>query len=243
MPTEVVLDLLEQARIMGFQGDVAFHFYSEPLLDKRNLFLAREAGAMGMKPYLHTNGDVLAGNPTLREEIVEVYDHVVIGLYDYRSESDLDAGKSRWLELLKGVDVRFSYIPPDASSGLPNMGIPRALVPTDARMSVPDLKFQNAPCHRPLLRMLIRYDGEMANCCEDAFTEFGLGNIRDHSLEELWFSDRHLEIVSDLQQGNRQKYPLCSNCPLAPSGPAQEGKEMDIRKRNYRGPEPMALHE
>lgn len=43
MPTEKTLDLLDQAQALKFRGRVAFHHYSEPLLDDRALFLAREA--------------------------------------------------------------------------------------------------------------------------------------------------------------------------------------------------------
>ncbi len=43
MPTEKILDLLDQAHAMGFRGRVAFYHYSEPLLDKRNIMLAQEA--------------------------------------------------------------------------------------------------------------------------------------------------------------------------------------------------------
>jgi len=39
------------------------------------------------------------------------------------------------------------------------------------------LTYKNAPCRRPLIRMMIRYDGEMMNCCEDIHAQFGLGNV------------------------------------------------------------------
>src|ERR1700751_5193544 len=55
MPTEKILNLLDQAQALGFQGNVGFHHYSEPLLDKRSIQLAREAKLRGLKPYLHTN--------------------------------------------------------------------------------------------------------------------------------------------------------------------------------------------
>src|SRR5437867_9675727 len=50
MPTEKILDLLDQAQVLGFRGGVEFHHYSEPLLDKRNIMLAQEARRRGMKP-------------------------------------------------------------------------------------------------------------------------------------------------------------------------------------------------
>ena len=69
MPTDKILDLLDQAQAMGFFGQVGFYFYSEPLLDKRNPMLAREAKKRGMKPRLHTNGDVLNRNDSLCREM------------------------------------------------------------------------------------------------------------------------------------------------------------------------------
>jgi hypothetical protein len=54
VPTERVIDLLDQAAVLGFTGEVGFHHFSEPLLDDRNIRFAREARARDMRPYLHT---------------------------------------------------------------------------------------------------------------------------------------------------------------------------------------------
>ena len=54
METETILGVLDQAEALGFRGRVGFHHYSEPLLDSRNVDLAREARRRGMMPYLHT---------------------------------------------------------------------------------------------------------------------------------------------------------------------------------------------
>jgi radical SAM protein with 4Fe4S-binding SPASM domain len=114
-----------------------------------------------------------------------------------------------------------------------SIGVPRALVPSDSRMAIPDLTYGNAPCHRPLIRMLIQYDGEMCNCCEDTHGAFGLGNVYEHSLEELWFSERHREIVESLIAGEREKYRLCRNCPMSPTGPTPTGTRIDFAPRRY----------
>jgi radical SAM protein with 4Fe4S-binding SPASM domain len=105
-------------------------------------------------------------------------------------------------------------------------------VPPDARMLGPDLTYGNAPCHRPLIRMIVQYDGTVANCCEDTFGSFDLGNVYEQSLEELWFSERHVEIIKDLVAGARGKYGLCLNCPLPPTGRAPSGKKIDIDFRD-----------
>lgn len=225
MPTETILDLLDQAVAMGFQGRVGFHHYSEPLLDKRNLMLAREAAARGLQPYLHTNGDVLARDQDLCEEVERVYDLIVVGLYDYSTDEELDEARRYWLDRLAGArNLDFSPIGVSGATTAHSIGIPRALVPTDARMTVPDLTFSGAPCHRPLIRMIIRHDGEMLNCCEDTQGAWGLGSIHRNSMRELWFSERHEEVVADLVAGHRDDHALCRQCPLSPTGRAPAGK-------------------
>ncbi|HEY3305033.1 MAG TPA: radical SAM/SPASM domain-containing protein [Candidatus Binatia bacterium] len=231
MPTEKILDLLNQAQAMGFTGRVGFYHYSEPLLDKRNILLAQEARKRGMKPYLHTNGDVLKHDDALCEKVKRAYGLIVVGLYDYKTNEELDQAKEYWQKRLAGSNLKFSPIGLSGGRTAYSMGVPKALVPSDSRMAVPDITFTNAPCHRPLIRMIVQYDGEMCNCCEDTHGAFKLGNVYQNSLEELWFSDQHAELVKDLIEGRREKYDLCGNCPLAPTGPASNGKKIDILPR------------
>lgn len=236
MSTAKIIDVMDQAQSMGFDGLVSFHFYSEPLLDKRNIPLAREARNRGMKPYLHTNGDVLLKNAELCDSVAELYHYVVIGIYDYQSNEELQSLKDFWQAKLNGADLKFSTIADGQARSTKSMSIPRALVPTDRRIAVPDLTFPNGPCHRPLIRLFLRYDGEMCFCCEDVNAEFDLGNINRSTLEELWYSDKHTELVSDLVAGRREKFPLCRNCPLSPSAPSPDGQPIKPEFRSYAQP-------
>ena len=186
-----------------------------------------------MKPDLHTNGDVLEHDDTLCEEVKRVYAFVVVGLYDYRTNEELENTKRYWRDRLAGANLKFSAIGLSGARSAYSVGIPKALVPSDPRMAAPDLTFPNGPCHRPLIRMIIQYDGEVANCCEDTHGAFKLGNVYQRSLEELWFSKQHVQVVEDLIAGQRQKYHLCLNCPLPPTGPAPDGGRIDIMPRRY----------
>jgi hypothetical protein len=58
----------------------------------------------------------------------------------------------------------------------------------------------------------------------------------------LWYSEHHVQIVSDLIAGRREKYDLCRNCPLPPTGPAPVGKKINIipRREVVRTPAPRA---
>jgi radical SAM protein with 4Fe4S-binding SPASM domain len=235
LSTEKILDLLDQAQAMGFRERVTFFHYSEPLLDKRNIMLAWEARRRGMKPYLHTNGDVLKNDDALCEEVKQVYGLIVVGLYDYETNQELEETKRYWQHRLAGANLKFSAIGLSGARSAFSNGVPKALVPSDPRMAVPDLTFANAPCHRPLIRLIIQHDGEMCNCYEDAQGAFGLGNVFQRSLKELWFSEHHVQIVTNLIAGRRDKYDLCRNCPLPPGGPAPDGAMIKIAPRRYDG--------
>ena len=239
MPTAKILGLLDEALGMGFSGMVGFHHYSEPLLDPRKIFLAREAAARGMSPYLHTNGDVLRRNDALRDEVREVYTLIVVGLYDYSSNEELRSEQKFWKDRLAGARLEFSPIGLSDGRTTESIGVPRALVPPDRRMTLPDLTFSNAPCHRPLIRMLVQYDGEVCLCCEDTTGAFALGNVHRQSLEEIWFSARHTEIVNQLIAGRRDGYALCSACPMSPTGPAPKGQRVGFGPRKFRVLEPQ----
>lgn len=232
MPDETVLNVLDQAASLGFDGMVSFYFYSEPFLDKRNLDFARAARARGMKPYVHTNGDILKHDEALCRQVRDAYEKVVIGVYDYHTAEELESEKGFWRRRLSGCDLHFSTIGNGARGSAPSMGTPRALVPTDRRFPVPDLVFTNAPCHRPLIRLILRYDGEMCMCCEDLHGDFGIGNIHASTVEELWYSDRHVRMVRDLIAGRREKYNLCRRCPMSPSAQPTDGARISFTARS-----------
>jgi len=231
MPTETILDLLDQARELGFCGRVGFHHFSEPLLDRRNLELARQVRARGMRPYMHTNGDVLRRHPALACEVAAIYEMVVVGLYDYRTNEERLKEESFWRERLAGTRVEFSAIGLEGRRSGKSAAYPKARVPSDSRMSIPDLVYPNAPCLRPLIRLIVQHDGEVCNCCEDTTGAFSLGNIHRDRLEAIWYGERHLQVIRDLTAGDRENYELCRKCPLGPSTFRPDGKAITFFPR------------
>ena len=205
MPTENALKIMDEAVSIGFKGKVAFHHMSEPFLDNRIIEMAHEARKRGLTPYEHTNGDVLRKNPDLCEQAAGVFEYIVVGLYDHKNEEERLAEETFWKKQLKGTTVKFSVV--DAV-------FPRCNTPFDDRMFREKNAHSVSPCIRPLNRMIIHYDGNMALCCEDMSDMFDLGNAFEQSVEKLWYSDKHIEIINDLQKGYRYKYAACKNCPM-----------------------------
>ena len=131
-----------------------------------------------------------------------------------------------WENRLKGTKLQFSAIGLSGIIGVNSMGIPRTLVPTHTRMELPDLTYPKAPCQRPLIRMIMRHNSKVGNCCTDTSGAFKLGNMHQQWLKEVWFSDHHVQVVRDLAEGHREKYALCRNCLLSPSIPVKSSAKL-----------------
>ncbi|MBF0232551.1 MAG: SPASM domain-containing protein, partial [Desulfamplus sp.] len=208
MPTENALDIMNQAKEIGFNGLISFHHMSEPFLDPRIIDMAWEAKKRGMIPYEHTNGDMLKDNDSLCKAASEVFKYIVIGLYDYQNDKELSDAKQFWQHKLHGTQVRFS---------LAGQVFPRTFAPFDTRMFRDKKTYPHGVCQMPLFRLIIHYDGNVALCCEDMMSAFELGNAFQTPIRDIWYSKKHVQIIQDLAKGDRTKYPLCSVCPIPPS--------------------------
>lgn len=57
------------------------------------------------------------------------------------------------------------------------------------------------------------------NCCEDYAGNFGLGNVNEMSIDEIWNGEKYKKLVNDLSvSGGRWKYDYCSECPKTGQG-------------------------
>ena len=89
-------------------------------------------------------------------------------------------------------------------------------------------KPKQARCTKVFREMYFRWDGNVAICCDDFRGEYGIGNIHDMSIEEIWMHPRFESARKFLYQGNRCFHPcsICSTSPIrAGLLPDRMGKE------------------
>jgi radical SAM protein with 4Fe4S-binding SPASM domain len=67
----------------------------------------------------------------------------------------------------------------------------------------------------------IQANGIVVPCCRDINLSLNLGNIRDKSIDEIWFGDKIREMRRAHIDGDLSKYPVCENC-LEPEGEISE---------------------
>ena len=204
MSTGMAVGLINEIVEMGFQGPIGFHHLSEPFLDPRILSMAHYAKDKGLKPYVHTNGDILRRSEELQKLAADVLDKIVIGVYDVFDPDEVESEKAFWQQIFPDVQIGFSCA---------NHVFPRTLTAYDPRM-FRSKEITHGPCRRPHLRLIIHYNGAMAFCCEDMNESFDLGNVKHSSISDLWHSEHRRKILEDLDKGIREPYDLCRQSVL-----------------------------
>jgi len=195
MSTKMVLDLLRQARDMGWTGPVHFSHYSEPLLDPRFISFVNSAVRYGLKPELYTNGNHLSVD--IIKKIDGIVDYIVIS---FRTPGTQDYWQSKFKKSKVNTCESYHVLIWNPNKPL----LERAI--NDAK---------GKPCVGPLFSAFrINYDGQMSMCYADFNNEFKLLNAKDHSLEEMWFGDEHVNAVKEMSRlGARDGRKLCRECP------------------------------
>jgi len=204
MPTEKVYNLIAQASKLGFKGKIKLHRLSESLLDKRYVEFAKYIKSKGLRLLENSNGDVLKKNEVLCTQLDGLIEHLTIGLYDYKNEDEKQAEIAYWRSKFHKTQLIFS-LPPE------NCTIRQgSKVYTEV---IKNPKALDLPCTQPNRMMLIRYDGNVSLCCEDDGCHFDLGNAFEQTLQELWWSHKHIKIAKTLAKpGGRHKFARCSRC-------------------------------
>lgn len=84
------------------------------------------------------------------------------------------------------------------------------LVSSEARVYSHPFKYRH-PCPYVFERVVIDYQGRVRFCCADWETEFPLGDLRVHGLEEIWQGDRYRELRRQHIAGTFD-HPYCLRC-------------------------------
>ena len=66
-------------------------------------------------------------------------------------------------------------------------------------------------CAYPFFQMVIRPDGKVSLCCNDALGEVTLGDVAQNSVRHVWHSVERQRVQEAMRAG-RDKLPICSKC-------------------------------
>ena len=203
--------IINELAEINYSGHLGIQSNNEPLLDKNiiaRLRFAREA-CPSAKMYMYTNGTLLTVEKM--ELILDAgVDSVTIDNYNdqlvmhdnlkeidnyFRTKKD-----QRYLEKVNISVQGENVIRTNRGGEAPNkQGV-------DYKEY---LKYQNIGCLTPLKQLVIRPDGKVSLCCQDALGKVTLGDVSSQSLLDVWSGEPYQILRKALKKG-RKNLILCN---------------------------------
>lgn len=187
LATQDIISILEQLGEIKYKGRITFHRFNEPLTDDRLISFIIEARRHCPKARIN-----LASNGLSLTQ--EYYDKLK---YAGLNEIIVTEYSDKVLHRIKGVIYRKLTI----NDALYNRG---GLIKIKGHAKLPcQSGFSNG--------VNIDVDGNLVKCCNDFLSSEPLGNIKEHSLLDIWHSAEYKRIRKQLR---KQQFtsPLCIEC-------------------------------
>jgi len=204
LPAEVVYRVLDVMERHGYDNEISFHQYSEPLMDPRLFEFIRRArqACPSSTITILTNGHYLTS--VLAKELRQAGVSQLL-ITPYGSSSERKA-KTAWVT--REIAAQFS---PGACRCVAGK--------LDSRLTWYDREpiDSNRPCYAPLGSLGITCRGEVSLCCLDWQRRYNFGSLLERDLEEILVSDQVQETYQQLSRGERF-LDLCRRCTWARGG-------------------------
>lgn len=210
MDDAIVYGILDQLGHLNYGKKLTFHFYNEPLLDRRIYEFADYAAKMVPSAFrlLTTNGDLL-DSERLRYLLDGRVSKVAVSAHDKETfvrftkmKNALDEKERSRLEIRQYFRVGEGKHAARITNRAGNIDL-------DAGGYSSDEVVEAGPhgCNR--IELNIDYQGDVHPCCMDFSGEYVLGNVCQESLLDIWRSNiRHFK---DHFTGNYTK-AVCFKC-------------------------------
>jgi MoaA/NifB/PqqE/SkfB family radical SAM enzyme len=203
MSSELFRDLIMQIGWWGYTGWLSLQSNNEPLLDKRlfdMLQFARESTFAKLQ--LFTNGTLLTVDKF--EKLIKVLDHLYLD--NYQINSELTPASRMALEYIKDYPEYSDKLTvlvsrPDAKRGS-RAGLVKNRI------------FQQlkSPCIFPFEQIIVRPDGKVSLCCNDAVGTMTLADLTRERIEDAWMNNNYMAARYTMEWCGRQGIDTCKYC-------------------------------
>lgn len=205
MDTSLFENIVEQLAAMDYAGRFATFSNNEPLLDERIIDFNRYARKRLPKARMHlfTNGTLLTLDKFIA--LTEVLDELIIDNYQQElqlikpcQEIAAYCKEHPWLARKVTIVLRKPHeVLTSRGGNAPN------------RKNVGD--YGKDRCILPFRQMIVRPDGKISLCCNDAVGKYTLGDLKKESLLDIWNGPRFAMVRKCLYEG-RENWGNCRNC-------------------------------
>ena len=189
LETEIVHKILDELALYNFCGEIDFHRYNEPMIDKRLFDFIEYTNKVlpNAKISILTNGSLL------NQEVMEKLEKYNIWLLTVSSYTFKEHNRLIKLKTSIPYKVYYSHL--------------------DDREDIYSRKEINSvmPCYATLRDITVNCFGDVSICCLDWQNRFIFGNVSSQSLKEILNSETFLKVHSDLFNGKRN-LEICKRC-------------------------------
>ena len=206
MSVELFTNIIIQLKNLDYRGTVGLYSNNEPLLDERLVDLARIAKQHlpNATIQIYTNGTLLTVDKFV--DLMQYLDHMYIDNYNdklklitpvqavhdhcVKNKVYLDKVRIRLRKLHDILSTRGGQAPNRKTEQIQSLDV---------------------SCLLPFRQMIVRPDGKVSFCCNDALGKHTLGDLAVQSIEEVWNGEIYTSIRKNIIQ-SRSLLPLCKNC-------------------------------
>lgn len=205
MSLELFKKIIGELKDLNYGGYVAFFSNNEPFLDldiQDKIKYAREQIPFAHS-YLFTNGSLLSLNKLLH--LLPFLDEVFIDNY---------TEDGSYIPLSKEIVSYYKEHPEIAEKITICLRNPHEILTTrggNAPNRVEIVSYPKETCVLPFRQVVIRPDGKLSLCCNDALGRYTLGDLTKERLIDIWKGKSYREIRSKINLG-RGELEMCRSC-------------------------------
>jgi len=206
MSYELFIKIIDELASINYKSSFSLFSNNEPLMDKRFVEFAKIAKEKlpNANHYIYTNGLLLTVD--LFKEISKYLDLIVIDNYD---------DNLQMIPQVKKIDKFCKENPEYFKKIKISMRLKNQILLSRGGQS-PNRKHAitlETPCRLPFEQLIIRPDGKISLCCNDALGKMTLGDVSKDTLVNIWNSPSYFEIRRK-SLNSRNNIQLCKNCDL-----------------------------
>jgi radical SAM protein with 4Fe4S-binding SPASM domain len=206
MSKDLFQSIIGQLRELQYSGSLCLFSNNEPLLDRRIIEfheIARNALPQS-HIYLYTNGTLLTIEKF--QKLMKYLDNIIIDNY------------SDDLTLIKPVKEIYDFVRDDDNNNYQE----RLLIQFFRKSAIRSTRGGQAKnrdkvyqrrslCVLPFSQLVVRPDGKISLCCQDALGKYTLGNLAEESLLDVWNGKAYWQIRNRSLHGSHE-IDLCKFC-------------------------------
>lgn len=205
MDEKLFFNIIQQLHDLKYDGALGLFSNNEPLLDNRIVDFARIAREQLPYSflYIYTNGSLLTWS--LLTELLESLDLIHIDCYGNTPKLSLK------MQHLHQLCCQNKIPPEKVTFHLRN----DQEILTSRGGNAPNRKTHvqvNSLCPLPFSQMIIRPDGKVSQCCNDALGQVSLGDLTTQSITDVWYGDAIEQLRKNMLYKGRLDNMLCMYC-------------------------------